>query len=85
MNQSLNGGTSHEPERELGVGHRSFEFSRDGICATGACSSFVGELPEDASNPILLLNESILPTRFIIGHENSFLHGKTKFRLDPRA
>lgn len=45
----------------------------------------VFDLPGDAKNPVLLLNESMLPTRFIIGHENSFLHGQTKFRLDPLA
>jgi hypothetical protein len=45
----------------------------------------VFDLPADALGPVLLLNESTLPTRFVIGHENSFLHGKTKFRLDPLA
>ena len=34
---------------------------------------------------VLLLNESSLPTRFIIGHENSLLHRRTKFRIEPRA
>jgi hypothetical protein len=34
-----------------------------------------------ARDSALLLNESSLPTRFIIGHENSPLHGRTKFRL----
>lgn len=41
----------------------------------------VFELPTDAREPILLINESDLPTRFIIGHENSLLHKKTEFKL----
>ncbi|MBA3240726.1 MAG: hypothetical protein H0T60_05815 [Acidobacteria bacterium] len=48
-------------------------------------TEMVFDLPGNAKNPVLLLNESMLPTRFIIGHENSFLHGQTKFRLDPLA
>ncbi|HYH86237.1 MAG TPA: hypothetical protein VEX60_12350 [Pyrinomonadaceae bacterium] len=35
----------------------------------------------DARSPVLLINESDLLTRFIIGHENSPLHKKTEFRL----
>ena len=41
----------------------------------------VFDLPADASDPVLLINESDLPTRFIIGHENSLLHKKTEFKL----
>jgi hypothetical protein len=41
----------------------------------------VFDLPEDARSPTLLINESDLPTRFIIGHENSLLHKKTEFSL----
>jgi hypothetical protein len=48
-------------------------------------TELVFDLPPDAPNPTLLINESMLPTRFIIGHENSFLHKQTKFRLDERA
>ena len=44
-------------------------------------TELVFDLPEDARSPVLLVNESDLPTRFIIGHENSLLHGKTEFRL----
>jgi len=44
----------------------------------------VFDLPADAREPALLINESDLPTRFIIGHENSLLHKKTEFRLSPR-
>ena len=45
-------------------------------------TELVFDLPEDARSPVLLINESDPPTRFIIGHENSPLHAKTKFRLD---
>jgi hypothetical protein len=41
----------------------------------------VFDLPADARSPTLLINESDLPTHFIIGHENSLLHKKTEFRL----
>jgi hypothetical protein len=35
-----------------------------------------------ATKPVaLLLNESGWETRFLIGHENSLLHGKTKFQI----
>lgn len=44
-------------------------------------TGLVFDLPADARNPVLLINESDLPTRFIIGHENSFLHQKTEFKL----
>ena len=39
------------------------------------------DLPADARNPTLLINEGGLETRFIIGHENSLLHKKTRFQL----
>jgi hypothetical protein len=44
-------------------------------------TELVFDIPTDARSPILLINESDLPTRFIIGHENSLLHKKTEFRL----
>lgn len=44
-------------------------------------TEFVFDLPDDAHDPRLLVNESDLPTRFIIGHENSPLHKKTEFKL----
>ena len=39
------------------------------------------ELPADASNPTLLINEGDWVTRIVIGHENSLFHKKTSFRL----
>ena len=44
-------------------------------------TELVFDLPPDVRSPVLLINESDLPTRFIIGHENSPLHKKTEFRL----
>jgi len=44
-------------------------------------TELVFDLPAHALSPILLINESDLPTRFIIGHENSPLHKKTEFKL----
>ena len=41
----------------------------------------VFDLPTDVVNPTLLLNEREWMTRFIIGHENSPLHKKTRFQL----
>jgi hypothetical protein len=44
-------------------------------------TELVFDLPADARGARLLVNESDLPTRFIIGHENSPLHKKTEFKL----
>ncbi len=46
-------------------------------------TTLVFDLPTDAQNPTLLVNESDAPTRFIIGHENSLLHKRTLFQLEP--
>ena len=43
------------------------------------------DLPEGVRAPTLLINESDLPTRLIIGHENSPLHKRTRFKLDAPA
>ncbi|HEY0406037.1 MAG TPA: hypothetical protein VGC89_09940 [Pyrinomonadaceae bacterium] len=47
-------------------------------------TALVFDLPATVSNPSLLINEEWLPTRFIVGHENSFWHGQTRFRLDAQ-
>jgi hypothetical protein len=39
------------------------------------------DLPGDARNPTLLINEGEWITHFIIGHENSPLHKKTEFHI----
>jgi hypothetical protein len=45
-------------------------------------TALVFDLPAEVKNPTLLINEELLPTRYIVGHENSFWHGQTRFRLD---
>jgi hypothetical protein len=45
-------------------------------------TELVFDLPTDVKNPELLMREGDFLTRFIIGHENSFLHKKIKFRLE---
>ncbi|HUQ32563.1 MAG TPA: hypothetical protein VM095_10615 [Pyrinomonadaceae bacterium] len=45
-------------------------------------TELVFDLPADVKNPQLLMREGEYVTRFIIGHENSFWHEKTKFRLE---
>ncbi len=44
-------------------------------------TKLVFDLPLDASRPTLLINEGEWMTHFIIGHENSPLHKKTRFLL----
>lgn len=48
-------------------------------------TALVFDVPAEVKNPTLLINEEMLPTRFIVGHENSFWHGRTKFSLDAQA
>jgi len=45
-------------------------------------TDIVFDLPADVKSATLLINEGEFVTHFVIGHENSFLHGKTRFRLD---
>lgn len=45
-------------------------------------TALVFDLPAGTTDPVLLLNESSFETRFIIGHENSLLHKRTKFRIE---
>ena len=44
-------------------------------------TEIVFDLPVDVKSATLLINEGDFVTHFIIGHENSFLHGKTRFQL----
>ena len=39
------------------------------------------DLPTSAKPAVLLLNESAWETHLLIGHENSLLHGQTKFQI----
>ena len=44
-------------------------------------TKLVFDLPSDVTNPTLLINEGEWVTHFLIGHENSPLHKKTRFQL----
>jgi hypothetical protein len=44
-------------------------------------TTVVFDLPSDVRNPTLLINEGEWITHFVIGHENSPLHKKTRFQL----
>ena len=44
-------------------------------------TTLVFDLPADSKNPTLLIREGELVTHFVIGHENSFLHKKTRFQI----
>jgi len=39
------------------------------------------DLPADVKPAVLLLNESAWETHLLIGHENSLVHGQTKFQI----
>src|SRR5713101_6006562 len=45
-------------------------------------TEIVFDLPADVKTATLLINEGDFFTHFVIENENSFLHGKTRFRLD---
>jgi len=44
-------------------------------------TNVVFDLPADARNPTLLINEGEWVTYFVIGHENSPFHNKTRFQI----
>jgi hypothetical protein len=44
-------------------------------------TTVVFDLPADIQNPTLLIHEGEPETYFVIGHENSLLHKKTKFQI----
>jgi len=44
-------------------------------------TTLVFDLPTDIKNPSLLIREGDLVTHFVIGHENSPLHKKTRFQI----
>lgn len=44
-------------------------------------TDIVFDVPADGGGLRLILRSDDLPTRFIIGHENSLFHGRTTFRL----
>jgi hypothetical protein len=44
-------------------------------------TTLVFDLPADIKSPTLLIQEGESLTHFVIGHENSFLHKKTRFQI----
>ena len=44
-------------------------------------TTLVFDLPADIKNPTLLIHEGESLTHFVIGHENSLLHKKTRFQI----
>jgi hypothetical protein len=44
-------------------------------------TNVIFDLPAEAKPSVLILNESAWETRLLIGHENSLLHGQTKFQI----
>jgi hypothetical protein len=44
-------------------------------------TSLVFDLPQDVEGPRLLISENLFVTRFLLGHENSFLHKKIWFEV----
>lgn len=44
-------------------------------------TTVVFDLPADIQSPTLLIREGERETRFVIGHENSLLHKKTRFQI----
>ena len=44
-------------------------------------TTVVFDLPADIQNPTLLIHEGESVTHFVIGHENSLLHRKTRFQI----
>lgn len=44
-------------------------------------TTLVFDLPADIKTPTLLIHEGESLTHFVIGHENSFLHKKTRFQI----
>lgn len=61
--------------------------ARDGLLARplrpgeSDVTRLVFDLPPDAPEPLLLITEANWATRLLLGHENSFLHRRTWFRL----
>lgn len=83
-------GVRFEPSPE---GGRALELSREaGTPLTTALrpgesytTRLAFDLPTESRDMRLLINEGEFVTHLIIGHENSFLHKKVEFRLEPQA
>jgi hypothetical protein len=83
-------GRQYKPSPE---GQRALELSNGGGTPISTplrpsesyTTALVFDLPAGVENPSLMINSPGLLSRFIIGHENSFLHAGTKFSLSARA
>lgn len=83
-------GDSYEPsptgqsalDRTIGSGTPLTTPLRPGESYT---TEFVFDLPENVRAPVLWIRTGDTETRFIIGHENSFGHGRTFFSLTSAA
>ncbi|MBA3804910.1 MAG: hypothetical protein H0X14_04265 [Acidobacteria bacterium] len=83
-------GREYSPSLE---GQRVLELSKEGGTPLNTplrpgesyTTTLIFDLPTDISNPVLLLNEGEWMTHLIIGHENSPLHKKTMFLLEPQT
>ncbi len=65
---------------------RRYEAPSDGlrrqlVPGESYTTDFIFDLPSDAHDPRLMVASGDIETSFLIGHENSFFHGKTTFRL----
>ena len=65
---------------------RRYESPSDGlrrqlVPGESYTTDLIFELPSDACDLRLMLASGDIETPFLIGHENSFFHGKTTFRL----
>lgn len=68
-----------------GQGHRypaaADALSRQLVPGQEYITDFVFDVPTTITDPRLMLVSGDWPTRFMIAHENAFLHGKVLFRL----
>lgn len=83
-------GREYEPSPD---GQRALEEDQDNTISLtqplrpgeSYTTRLVFDLPIDIRNPRLLIAAKGWITRFLIGHENSFLHKKITFKLEPEA
>ncbi len=67
-------------ERALGAGDAA-PLTRPLVPGESYTADLVFDVPADARDLRLEIRALEFPTSFLIGHENSFFHGKTSFRL----
>jgi hypothetical protein len=75
-------GESRPAEKDLeAAGQRSTPLDTPLRPGESYATQLVFDLPAGVRRPRLFLGEKDFVTRFLIGHENSFFHGRTTFRL----